>query len=55
MVWFLYVSANIGGDPQITAKQAQLKGEPPKNFDWRTKALVQAACDRWLDRHAKLP
>jgi hypothetical protein len=40
--------------PQITAKQAQLKGEPPKNFDWRNQALVRAAWNRWWRKYGRL-
>jgi hypothetical protein len=36
------------------SQKVQLKGEQPRNFDWKTQALVKAACDRWCKQYGCL-
>jgi hypothetical protein len=43
----------LSGYGPLMSQKVQLKGDvrPRVNFDWRTQAMVSAACDRWWRRY----
>jgi hypothetical protein len=44
----------VNGHGPLMSQKVQLKGDPPRDADWKTLSLVKTACDRWWRRYGRL-